>query len=279
MFCKFCGKENPDDNKFCSGCGKDLTQTNAPDAKFCQFCGTENSEENKFCRKCGKQIKDDPTPEKEEIPVAETEIKSELPPVEKNEESASSQNKPQKDNKEKPLKTKKGMPLIFKFILTLIVIIGGLGIFYFTVGSSMVADYMISGGENKPEFVQEVSKEIPKATEHILQAIGRYKVTPEEFKDMVEDMTYSDLVEISDKLNQNGFNNKKETFKILVSILDEEKYNTEGMRLGLMKIVPHKDLQKVFEEVDKMKGPQLYAAFPVFKKMILKSIEENQAKK
>lgn len=70
MFCKYCGKELPDNAVFCSKCGKQLavkdktetdSEKNASEIKheettkkFCKYCGAINAASAKFCSKCGK---------------------------------------------------------------------------------------------------------------------------------------------------------------------------------------------------------------------------------
>jgi hypothetical protein len=55
--CPSCAFENPDDGKFCTGCGKALVRPPAaPDgpAKFCTECGAKIPADSKFCTACGK---------------------------------------------------------------------------------------------------------------------------------------------------------------------------------------------------------------------------------
>lgn len=55
--CPTCGFENPDDGKFCTGCGQALVRPPAvPDgpAKFCTECGAKIPADSKFCTACGK---------------------------------------------------------------------------------------------------------------------------------------------------------------------------------------------------------------------------------
>ena len=72
MFCKYCGKELPDNAVFCSKCGKQLavkdktetdSEKNASEIKheettkkFCKYCGAINAASAKFCSKCGKTL-------------------------------------------------------------------------------------------------------------------------------------------------------------------------------------------------------------------------------
>jgi predicted nucleic acid-binding Zn ribbon protein len=55
--CPTCGFENPEDGKFCTGCGQALVRPPAvPDgpAKFCTECGAKIPADSKFCTACGK---------------------------------------------------------------------------------------------------------------------------------------------------------------------------------------------------------------------------------
>jgi hypothetical protein len=55
--CASCAFENPDDGKFCTGCGQALVRPPAvPDgpAKFCTECGAKIPADSKFCTACGK---------------------------------------------------------------------------------------------------------------------------------------------------------------------------------------------------------------------------------
>jgi len=47
--CPNCGYENPLDGRFCSNCGKSLTQR-------CKVCDEHNLLDAKFCRKCGNEL-------------------------------------------------------------------------------------------------------------------------------------------------------------------------------------------------------------------------------
>ena len=60
------------EDKFCPGCGKDLSVNDVPsennseeslvvaeEVPKCKECGAELSEENKFCPECGVEITDD----------------------------------------------------------------------------------------------------------------------------------------------------------------------------------------------------------------------------
>jgi hypothetical protein len=55
--CPSCAFENPDDGKFCTGCGQALVKPPAaPDgpAKFCTECGAKIPADSKFCTACGQ---------------------------------------------------------------------------------------------------------------------------------------------------------------------------------------------------------------------------------
>jgi len=55
LICPACGRQNDEDSRFCSRCGKTINK-----AKFCKYCGAELSgeEQERFCRKCGKNLTD-----------------------------------------------------------------------------------------------------------------------------------------------------------------------------------------------------------------------------
>jgi len=59
MFCLNCGKELPDDAKFCSGCGKQI-ETKEKEiintVPVCSSCGEKIITGNKFCIKCGNPV-------------------------------------------------------------------------------------------------------------------------------------------------------------------------------------------------------------------------------
>ena len=55
MNCKYCNTQNPDDAKFCSGCGARIERTHfclrcgatlEPDVQFCPYCGKRNSQKS-----------------------------------------------------------------------------------------------------------------------------------------------------------------------------------------------------------------------------------------
>jgi len=55
--CGSCAFENPDDGKFCTGCGQPLARPPAaPEgpAKFCTECGAKIPADSNFCTSCGK---------------------------------------------------------------------------------------------------------------------------------------------------------------------------------------------------------------------------------
>lgn len=55
--CPSCAFENPEDGKFCTGCGKALERLPAaPEgpAKFCTECGVKIPADSKFCTACGQ---------------------------------------------------------------------------------------------------------------------------------------------------------------------------------------------------------------------------------
>jgi len=61
MKCLSCGKENPEDVKFCIHCGQDLVSakkaTNLESKSYsCLNCGFENSPEARFCSQCGASL-------------------------------------------------------------------------------------------------------------------------------------------------------------------------------------------------------------------------------
>jgi len=59
MFCINCGKELPDDAKFCSGCGKQIEvkkEETVNTVPVCSSCGEKLISGNKFCTKCGATI-------------------------------------------------------------------------------------------------------------------------------------------------------------------------------------------------------------------------------
>lgn len=51
--CPFCGAQIAGDSRFCSECGKEITQANV-----CPHCGASVGEGDAFCQNCGKSIKE-----------------------------------------------------------------------------------------------------------------------------------------------------------------------------------------------------------------------------
>lgn len=49
--CSYCGAQIADDSRFCSECGKEITQANV-----CPHCGASVGEGDAFCRNCGKNL-------------------------------------------------------------------------------------------------------------------------------------------------------------------------------------------------------------------------------
>src|SRR5262245_35494532 len=49
MVCPACSTENPEDAKFCNGCG-------APLARVCASCGKSNAPGARFCSECGAAL-------------------------------------------------------------------------------------------------------------------------------------------------------------------------------------------------------------------------------
>ena len=50
MYCRFCGKQIPDQAKFCPECG-------APTSIVCSKCGAKLNPNAKFCPECGEKVK------------------------------------------------------------------------------------------------------------------------------------------------------------------------------------------------------------------------------
>ena len=55
LYCDDCGQGLSEGFKFCTNCGKDLSEINQTEI-LCQNCGTQLSEENKFCPNCGESV-------------------------------------------------------------------------------------------------------------------------------------------------------------------------------------------------------------------------------
>src|SRR6516165_6148019 len=53
MRCPSCNRDNPDDAKFCVGCG-------SPFARRCAKCGAENPSDASFCKQCGTRLVAEP---------------------------------------------------------------------------------------------------------------------------------------------------------------------------------------------------------------------------
>src|SRR6516162_5860855 len=50
MRCSKCARDNPDDAKFCVGCGN-------PFGRRCAKCGVENPADASFCKQCGARLR------------------------------------------------------------------------------------------------------------------------------------------------------------------------------------------------------------------------------
>ena len=69
--CKYCGKENFSDMKFCSECGKKFEDDKENDEKiFCPECGARNDIDNQYCEECGACLIEEPKYLEEEKAVA-----------------------------------------------------------------------------------------------------------------------------------------------------------------------------------------------------------------
>jgi RNA polymerase subunit RPABC4/transcription elongation factor Spt4 len=76
LSCSNCGKELPDDAKFCLGCGSQVaTPDEKPIPRFCLQCGVQLSEDARFCLTCGTLVTTDETSRRQE---KEKEIEEEL---------------------------------------------------------------------------------------------------------------------------------------------------------------------------------------------------------
>ena len=66
--CMICGRWNEDDDKFCTGCGSSLTQSEVSipqpsgetNVRVCSSCGAVNELSSRFCTACGKPLDADP---------------------------------------------------------------------------------------------------------------------------------------------------------------------------------------------------------------------------
>ena len=56
--CIHCGAQIADDSRFCSECGKEITQANV-----CPHCGASVGEGDAFCQNCGKSLNENPSNE------------------------------------------------------------------------------------------------------------------------------------------------------------------------------------------------------------------------
>ena len=56
--CPYCGAQIADDSRFCSECGKEITQANV-----CPHCGASVGEGDAFCQNCGKSLNEAPSSE------------------------------------------------------------------------------------------------------------------------------------------------------------------------------------------------------------------------
>jgi hypothetical protein len=54
--CPSCGMDNPDDSKFCTGCGADLTPPAVGGEALCAGCGAPLPADSKFCVSCGRPV-------------------------------------------------------------------------------------------------------------------------------------------------------------------------------------------------------------------------------
>lgn len=66
--CMICGRWNEGDDKFCTGCGSSLTQSEVSipqpsgetNVRVCSSCGAVNELSSRFCTACGKPLDADP---------------------------------------------------------------------------------------------------------------------------------------------------------------------------------------------------------------------------
>ena len=60
MKCTNCGAENPEGNKFCGGCGKELAKdpdvVQKPTGRTCSSCGRSLPKETNVCPYCGHWV-------------------------------------------------------------------------------------------------------------------------------------------------------------------------------------------------------------------------------
>ena len=56
MICQHCKAENPEGMKFCTSCGKPLSENKTKEHNVCGHCKTENPVGSKFCSNCGRPL-------------------------------------------------------------------------------------------------------------------------------------------------------------------------------------------------------------------------------
>jgi len=166
---------------------------------------------------------------------------------------------------------KKGkVPALVKALVALILIAGGISAFYFTAGAGLIAEYLLSGSSGKGGLVHEIYT----VSGHLVRQMKKYKVTPEELRDVVEGISYFEVVEIAEEISGTGTGGKYRAFDLFVSKLDSDTINVKGIRAGLVAVVPPKEFENAFKEIEKRSGPLLFAALPVLKQLTIKSIEK-----
>lgn len=74
MNCQVCGKDNPDDFKFCQECGQELIKIH-----FCPACGYKNQAAAKFCTDCGNSFQ--PVLAKDQGPALQAPIHNPQPVI------------------------------------------------------------------------------------------------------------------------------------------------------------------------------------------------------
>lgn len=77
MICSNCGKQLPDDTKFCPECGTPIGGQTAPQKKYCKFCGAQIDIECVICPVCGKQVEElrtQPAPVYQAPPITITNV-------------------------------------------------------------------------------------------------------------------------------------------------------------------------------------------------------------
>ena len=60
MKCPACGFDNPEESRFCGGCGKGF-------GNVCPNCGEEHPSEFRFCGRCGHALREEGADEQEEV--------------------------------------------------------------------------------------------------------------------------------------------------------------------------------------------------------------------